>query len=257
MPTKWFFAGVLACGLGWTAFGADEPSKDAKPPEGWVAYVPKDKVFSVWIPKGGKRTERGDWVDVKDIKARVNILDLESNDQGRFIVRTILIQPGPPVPAKGGLQPPIPPVPPIGKGPIPPTPPIKPVPPGKLPPPPIGVPGPPVGGPPPRPVNPIGPELAQALIEVTRDVYVKELKGKIIDENDIKLGDRKGKEYQIQIDTKRSARLRVFAIGTFIHSFAIVGTNEQVKSKDADTFLDSFRITLGEDKPKEKDKEKK
>ncbi|VTR94271.1 unnamed protein product [Gemmata massiliana] len=253
MPAKWLLA-LLACVLVRPASGADDPppAQETKPPEGWVSYAPKDKVFNVWIPKGGKRTERGDWVDVKDIRARVNILELESNDQGNFIVRTILIQPGPPklnplpplgVPGAGALPPP-----PIL--PIQPIKPMKPVVPGKLPPPVIGV--PPAIGVPAAPAMPaapqrplIGPDVSQAMIEAARNSFLKEVKGKVADEKEIKLEKLTGKEYEITIDAQKSARLRVFAIGTFVHYFAIVGTKEQVEGKDADTFLDSFKITIG------------
>ena len=50
----------------------------------------------------------------------------------------------------------------------------------------------------------------------------------------------------ITIDDKQSARTRVYVMGRFLFQVAIVGTKEQVEGKDADTFLDSFKPTVGE-----------
>ncbi len=192
MRAMWLSAGLLAIGFGYTVVGADDPPKTEKPPEGWVEYAPKDKIYSVWVPKGGKRTERADWVDVKDQKVRVNILELESDGKGKFVARTLLLPPQ----MKGGK---------IAPG-------------GGI-------------------IDP------QVLTEVARDVFLKEVKGKVADEKKTKLGDWEGKEYQITIDAKTSARMRVSVLGRWIHQTAVVGTKEQVEGKDADVFFDSFRQT--------------
>jgi hypothetical protein len=198
MRAMWLFAIVLGGGLGWASGVADAQTKDApKPPEGWVEYIPMDKVFSAWIPKGGKRTERTDTVDVKDQKVRVNILELESEGKGKFVARTLLLQFGPP---KGKIDP---------------------------------------------KKKPVFPD-PNALTEAVRDAFLKEVKGKVADEKEIKIGDHKAKEYSITINAKTMARMRVLVMGRFVFQAGLVGTKEQVEGKDADLFLDSFKPTLGD-----------
>jgi hypothetical protein len=238
------FAVLLTVVVGLTAQGANLTADEAPaPPEGWVDYTPKDKIFSVFIPKGGKRTERTDTVQVKDQKIRVNIIELESDGKGQFIALSLLLQPKLAVPKRAPVPPVVPVVPPvpigpIGKGPVrpvPPVPPVKPVRPGPI---------KPLDPPSVKPIERVdsGPADAQAMTEIMRDVFLKHVKGKVADEKDIKLGEYSGKEYQVTIDSKTSARCRVFVAGTLIQQFAIVGTKEQVEGKDADLFLDSFRM---------------
>lgn len=252
MRATWLFAGFLAGGLALTVQGATSAADEApNPPEGWVDYTPKDKIFNVFIPKGGKRTERTDTVQIKDQKIRVNILELESDGKGQFLALTLLLQPKLavpklvplPAPLPVPVAPPVPigPIGPIGKGPVKPVPPVPPIPVKPV------RPGP-IKPPEPAPVKPVervdpGPADAQALTEIMRDVFLKHVKGKVADEREIKLGDFTGKEYDVTIDSKTSARCRVFVAGRLIHQFAIVGTKEQVEGKDADLFLDSFRMS--------------
>ncbi|MCE9563195.1 MAG: hypothetical protein K8U57_14220, partial [Planctomycetes bacterium] len=88
------FATLLAGGMcGLTVWAADEPAKQApKVPDGWVDYMPADKIFGVFLPKGGKRTERDVTVPVKGEMVSVNIIELESEGKGKFVARTLLIQ---------------------------------------------------------------------------------------------------------------------------------------------------------------------
>jgi hypothetical protein len=55
---------------------------------------------------------------------------------------------------------------------------------------------------------------------------------------------------------KGAARLRVFAVGGRVYAASITGGKEQVDSKDADTFLNSYKLpekaTAEKAKPKEK-----
>jgi hypothetical protein len=213
------FAGLLAAGMcGLTVWAADEPVKETpKPPEGWVDYSPKDNIFSVFLPKGGKRTERTDTVAVKDEKVRVNIIELESDGKGKFIARTLLLQP-----KLGPLPKPM-----IVNGKI------------VRPPPPVG------GGFP-------SPAAQQAMTEAMRDVFLKEVKGKVADEKEVKFGEHKGKEYEITISDNSCARVRVFVTGRLLHQFGIVGTKEQVQGRDADTFFESYRMPQETEKEKDK-----
>ncbi|MCE9561100.1 MAG: hypothetical protein K8U57_03500, partial [Planctomycetes bacterium] len=115
--------------------------------------------------------------------------------------------------------------------------------------------------PPPVPPGPpagLFPTLAekQAMGESMRDLFLKEVKGKVADEKEVKLGIHTGKEYQITINDKTSARVRVFVTGRILHQFGIVGTKEQVEGKDADTFFESYRMPHEADAEKAKDKDK-
>jgi len=224
MRATWLFAALLAGGMcGLTVWAADDPVKEApKVPDGWVDYTPKDKIFGVFLPKGGKRTERTDTVPVKTEKVRVNIIELESDGKGKFVARTLLLQPAAAMPKQ----------PMVGKGKV-----------GK------GPLGPPAGRFP-------SPAEQQALGEAMRDLFLREVKGKVADEKDVKFGEHKGKEYQITIDDNTSARVRVFVTGRILHQFGIVGTKEQVEGRDADTFFESYRMPREQEREKEKDKEK-
>jgi hypothetical protein len=197
MRPSYPFAALLAGVLLWFACPAAAQPKDApKPPEGWVEYVPMDKVFAAWVPKGGKRTERTDTLEGKEHRIRVNLLELESEGKGKFIARTLLLQPAP---AKGKIDP---------------------------------------------KKRPEFPD-PKALTEAARDIFLKEVKGKVADEKEVKVGDRKAKEYSVTINAKTVARTRVLVMGRFIFQAGVVGTKEQVNGKDADLFLDSFKPTLG------------
>jgi hypothetical protein len=230
MRAAWLFAALLASGMcGVTVWAADEPGKAAEPvkeatkvPDGWVDYMPTDKIFGVFLPKGGKRTERNDTVPVQGEKIRVNIIELESEGKGKFVARTLLIQ----------VKMAPPPKPMVVKGKI-----IKPPP------------GPPAG------LFP-SPAAQQAMREAMRDAFLKEVNGKVADEKDVKFGEHKGKEYQITIDDKTCARVRVFVTGRLLHQFGIVGTKEQVEGRDADTFFESYRMPHEQERDKQKDKEK-
>jgi hypothetical protein len=78
-------------------------------------------------------------------------------------------------------------------------------------------------------------------IEVVRDTFLNEVQGKIADEKDIKQGRVPGKEYSIETK-KGMALLRVFAAGGRVYRASIVGTKEQVQSKDAEAFLALYKL---------------
>jgi hypothetical protein len=78
-------------------------------------------------------------------------------------------------------------------------------------------------------------------IEISRDAFLEEVKGKVNDEKDINQGRVPGKEYMIQTG-RGLAKLRVFALGGFIYRVSVVGSKAQVESKDAETFLESYKL---------------
>lgn len=77
-------------------------------------------------------------------------------------------------------------------------------------------------------------------LELIRDSFVEEFKGKVTDEKDIKLGSLPGKEYLIE--GRVTGRLRVFAYGSRIYEATVIGSKGQVSAPDATTFLDSYRL---------------
>ena len=89
-------------------------------------------------------------------------------------------------------------------------------------------------------------------MDLFRDIFVDEVKGKIDDEKEIKLGTLTGKEYLITTGQGQE-RLRLFLIGSRVLRVMVHGTKDQVESTEANTFLDSFRgPTVAEKKPDDK-----
>jgi hypothetical protein len=82
---------------------------------------------------------------------------------------------------------------------------------------------------------------AQERIEIFRDSYVDEVKGRIENEKDVTMGRVKGKEYEI-VTGQGEARLRLFAPGGRVYQAEVIGSKEQVTSADANTFLDSYKL---------------
>jgi hypothetical protein len=54
---NWLGAGVLAGMMALATASAEDPPA-AKPPKGWSEYIPASKAFAVWLPEGGRRSER-------------------------------------------------------------------------------------------------------------------------------------------------------------------------------------------------------
>ena len=97
------------------------------------------------------------------------------------------------------------------------------------------------------------PDLTKAPIQVRqeffRDLFLDEVKGKLTDEKKVSLGTMAGKEYLAETPDGM-ARYRLLGTGVQIYRLLVVGTKDQVQSKDADTFFDSFKRTPAEKKDK-------
>jgi hypothetical protein len=78
-------------------------------------------------------------------------------------------------------------------------------------------------------------------LEILSDAFLAEVKGKVTDETTIKQGRAAGKDYQIKT-AKGRARLRVFALGGHLYQAAVAGNKEQVESKEADAFLELYKL---------------
>jgi hypothetical protein len=83
---------------------------------------------------------------------------------------------------------------------------------------------------------------ADKRFEVLRDALAKALNGKVTDEKDIKQDTVPGKEYQFELP-KGVARLQLYTIAGFVVYGVVEGSKEQVRSKEADAFLGSLKLT--------------
>lgn len=159
---------------------ADAPA----PPEGWTAYIPKDKSFGVWLPeKGGRRSERERTLNVRGLRIKINLVEVTMRGGIAYEASTFTVNNA-------------------------------------------------------KKMNSI---RHKERLELIRDIYVGEVRGKVRSETDVKAGESNGKEYTIEAG-KKMARLRAFARGGRLYRAAVLGSKEQVNSKDADTFLDSFQM---------------
>jgi hypothetical protein len=98
-------------------------------------------------------------------------------------------------------------------------------------------------------------EPAKVRQDFFRDVCLDEFKGKIIEEKKAKLGTMAGKEYIIEIP-RGKVRFFLYGTGSQVFRVLVVGTKEQVDSKDAETFFNSFKRTPKTGGSDKKDKEK-
>src|SRR5262249_21886145 len=98
------------------------------------------------------------------------------------------------------------------------------------------------------------PGLTRAALKVRqdflRDLFLEEVKGKVVEEKPTRLGTMTGKEYLIETP-KGMARFRLLGTGVLIFRVVFIGTKDQLGSKDADTFFNSFKRTPP---PENKDK---
>jgi hypothetical protein len=92
-------------------------------------------------------------------------------------------------------------------------------------------------------------------VDLIRDWWVEDSKGKVSDEKDIKQGRVPGKEFVIETKEVVS-RHRVYSFADRFFAVSVSGTKEQVTSKDATTFLDSYRIPEKYRGPADKEKDK-
>jgi S1-C subfamily serine protease len=103
------------------------------------------------------------------------------------------------------------------------------------------------------------PDLARKIrpaewIELLRDAFLEDSQGRVTQEKDIKLGNAPGKEFVIE-SVKINGRLRIYALGRRIYQAAVIGTKAQLVAKDADTFLNSYRLQGKADDPQMADKD--
>lgn len=81
------------------------------------------------------------------------------------------------------------------------------------------------------------------LYDSSRDGAVANLEGKLASEKDIKLGKHPGREIRIDVAKgKQLFRARVYLVGQRLYQVIVLGTPETATSKEADQFLDSFKL---------------
>jgi len=77
----------------------------------------------------------------------------------------------------------------------------------------------------------------------SRDGAVANLEGKLVSEKEIKLGKHSGREIRIEVGGgKQLFRARVFLIEQRLYQIVVMGTKEAATSKEADKFLESFKL---------------
>jgi len=78
----------------------------------------------------------------------------------------------------------------------------------------------------------------------SRDGAVANMDGKLSSEKDFKLGKHPGREIRIDVaEGKRLFRVRVYLVDQRLYQVVVFGTPEAATSKEADKFLDSFKLT--------------
>jgi len=84
----------------------------------------------------------------------------------------------------------------------------------------------------------------QQVYDSSRDGAVANMEGKLVSEKNVKLGKHPGREIRINVaEGKRLFRVRVYLVEQRLYQVVVFGTPETATSKDADKFLDSFKLT--------------
>ncbi len=86
-------------------------------------------------------------------------------------------------------------------------------------------------------------ELKKKALDDGRDAAVRNIKGKLTSEKDVKVAGEPGREIQIEAPGLGIYRARLVIIGDRLYQLVVAGPEEIARSKDADKFLDSFKVT--------------
>jgi hypothetical protein len=92
--------------------------------------------------------------------------------------------------------------------------------------------------------------------DLLRDLFIDEVKGKLLEENKVTSGKLTGKEYLVETPDGL-ARMRLLNSGIQIFRLAAIGSKEQMKAKEVDAFFETFKHTPKNTKTEEKKDEKK
>jgi hypothetical protein len=83
---------------------------------------------------------------------------------------------------------------------------------------------------------------ADKVLDSSRDGCVDNLNGKLLLDKKVKLGEHPGREVRVGVEGGRVFRARVYLVGRRLYQVVVFGPGEKVTSKEADKFLDSFKL---------------
>jgi uncharacterized protein (TIGR03067 family) len=156
---------------------------EAKLPDGWKEYKPKDSSFTVWLPESqGKRSDRERNVQQGVLRMQFYTVVIETQDGMVYDATAIHLQPQSA----------------YNRIPI------------------------------------------RQRVELFRDMMVAATRGKVVEDVERKQGRVYGREYLI--DGTTTVRMRAWAFAGHLYVAAVAGSQKQVESKDAATFLDSYKL---------------
>lgn len=87
------------------------------------------------------------------------------------------------------------------------------------------------------------PGVVDNVLDGSANGQVTNVKGKLISQKAIKLGEFPGREVHFEVPGQGEIRSRIFLVGKRLYQTMVQGPKASVTSKDADKFLDSFKVT--------------
>ena len=95
----------------------------------------------------------------------------------------------------------------------------------------------------------VAQDLPGQLLDDSREAALDNLGGKLVSEKPIKLGRHDGREILIEVAKQdRLFRVRVYLAGNRLYQTVLFGPPKAVKSKEAQKYLDSFKLTDAREK---------
>jgi hypothetical protein len=87
------------------------------------------------------------------------------------------------------------------------------------------------------------PEAIELVLGATRDAAVTQMKGKVIDDDKIKLDGNVGRDFKVELPEKKMMRNRMFIVGKRLYQVMVVGSKEFVEADASEKFLKTFKLT--------------
>ena len=89
----------------------------------------------------------------------------------------------------------------------------------------------------------VAQDLPEQLLDDSREGALDNLGGKLVSETAIKLGRHEGRELLIEVAKQdRLFRARIYLVGNRLYQTVLFGPPKAVKSKQAQQYLDSFKL---------------
>jgi hypothetical protein len=90
------------------------------------------------------------------------------------------------------------------------------------------------------------PEAVPALLNKTRDAMVSSLKGKLVEEKQVKLGDNPGKAIRVAMAASGgTAHVRGYIVGSRYYQVMLLGSDKALGAANADRYFASFQLAPG------------